>query len=96
MNLFSPTAKWGLPFILEWSELYELRPGLYEPLFGAGWLQETSDRPVKLRVVRLVTWGWMQLQRYNIAAMNDEIVIGNEIFCSSDYRAIGFKMSIDR
>jgi hypothetical protein len=32
----------------------------------------------------------------NIAAMNDEIVIGNEIFCSSDYRAIGFKMSIDR
>jgi hypothetical protein len=51
----APTAKWGLPFILEWSELYELRPGLYEPLFGAGWLQETSGRPVKLRVVRLVT-----------------------------------------
>jgi hypothetical protein len=49
----APTAKWGLHFILEWSELYELRPELYEPLIGAGWLQETSGRPVKLRVVRL-------------------------------------------
>ena len=48
----APTAKWGLPFILEWSELYEQRPELYEPLIG-GWLQETSGRPVKLRVVRL-------------------------------------------
>ena len=48
----APTAKWGLPFILEWSELYEQRPELYEPLIG-GWLQETSGRPVKFRVVRL-------------------------------------------
>jgi hypothetical protein len=32
----------------------------------------------------------------NIAAMNDEIVIGNKKFCSSDYRAIDFKISIDR
>jgi hypothetical protein len=69
----APTAKWGLPFILEWSELYELRPGLYEPLFGAGWLQETSGRPVKLRVVRLVTWGWMQLQRYNPLFTSDRL-----------------------
>jgi hypothetical protein len=52
-NSLAPTAKWGLLFILEWSELYELRPELYEPLIGAGWLQETSGRPVKLRVVRL-------------------------------------------
>ena len=49
----APTAKWGLPFILECSELYELRPELYESLLGAGWLQETSGEPVKLRVVRL-------------------------------------------
>jgi hypothetical protein len=49
----APTAKWGLPFILECSELYELRPELYESLLGAGWLQETSGGPVKLRVVRL-------------------------------------------
>ena len=46
IDSLAPTAKWGLPFILEWSELYE-------PLIGAGWLQETSGRPVKLRVVRL-------------------------------------------
>ncbi|EFX81107.1 hypothetical protein DAPPUDRAFT_102626 [Daphnia pulex] len=32
----------------------------------------------------------------NIAAMNDEIVIGNKKCCSSDYRAIDFKISIDR
>ena len=32
----------------------------------------------------------------NIAAMNDEIVIGNRILCSSDYRAIEFEISIDR
>ena len=44
---------WGLPFILEWSELYELWPELYEPLIGAGWQQETSGRSVKLRVVQL-------------------------------------------
>ena len=49
----APTPKWGPPFILEWSELYELLPELYEPLIGAGWLQETSGRPVKLRVARL-------------------------------------------
>ena len=49
----APTPKWGPPFILEWSELYELLPELYEPLIGARWLQETSGRPVKLRVVWL-------------------------------------------
>ena len=32
----------------------------------------------------------------NITAMNDEIVIGNKMFCSRDYRAIDFKISIDR
>ncbi len=32
----------------------------------------------------------------NIAAMNDEIVIGNKILCSSDYRTIDFEISIDR
>ena len=46
IDSLAATAKWGLPFILEWSELYE-------PQIGAGWLQETSGRPVKLRVVRL-------------------------------------------
>jgi hypothetical protein len=51
----APTAKWGLPFILECLELYELRSELYKPLLGAGWLQETSGRPVKLRAVRLAT-----------------------------------------
>ncbi len=41
----APTAKWGLPFILEWSELYELRPGLYEPLFGPdGYRRRPVDR----------------------------------------------------
>jgi hypothetical protein len=53
IDSLAPTAKWGLPFILEWSELYELWPELYELLIGAGWLQETSGRPVKLLVVRL-------------------------------------------
>jgi hypothetical protein len=62
----APTTKWGLPFILEWSELYE-------PLLGAGWLQETSGRPVKLRVVRLATWGWLQLQRYNPLFTSDRL-----------------------
>ena len=55
IDSLAPTARWGLPFILEWSELYELRPELYEPLIGAGWLQETSGRPVKLRVVQLAS-----------------------------------------
>ncbi len=32
----------------------------------------------------------------NIAEINDKIVIGDRIFCSSDYRAIDFKISIDR
>jgi hypothetical protein len=32
----------------------------------------------------------------NIAAMKDEIVIGKKNSCSSDYRAINFKISVDR
>jgi hypothetical protein len=47
IDSLAPTAKWGPSFILEWSS------ELYEPLIGAGWLQETSGRPVKLRAVRL-------------------------------------------
>jgi hypothetical protein len=52
IDSLAPTAKWGPPFILEWSELYDL-------LNGVGWLQETSGRPVKLRAERLT-------DRYNI------------------------------
>ena len=58
IDSLAPTAKWGQPpFILEWSELYDL-------LNGAGWLQETSGRPVKLRAERLTG-------RYNPSSTSD-------------------------